>query len=80
MIWVFLDEHPDSINDGCFSTLSDRVAFNDLPLPITTGRWIRVCRRTFRDQEMAGWQHQTTGLETADQQRNGGAARLRLGQ
>jgi prepilin-type processing-associated H-X9-DG protein len=31
-IWVFLDEHPDSINDGLFSTLSESsVAFNDLP-------------------------------------------------
>ncbi|MBP7826291.1 MAG: prepilin-type N-terminal cleavage/methylation domain-containing protein [Verrucomicrobia bacterium] len=38
MIWVFLDEHPDSINDGCFSTLSgSAVAFNDLPASYHNG-------------------------------------------
>jgi prepilin-type N-terminal cleavage/methylation domain-containing protein/prepilin-type processing-associated H-X9-DG protein len=31
-LWVLLDEHPDSINDGCFSTLGDGTTYwNDLP-------------------------------------------------
>ena len=29
MIWVFLDEHPDSINDGCFSTLAAANTWNE---------------------------------------------------
>jgi prepilin-type N-terminal cleavage/methylation domain-containing protein/prepilin-type processing-associated H-X9-DG protein len=38
MIWVFVDEHPDSINDGLFSTLSgSATAFNDLPASYHNG-------------------------------------------
>jgi prepilin-type N-terminal cleavage/methylation domain-containing protein/prepilin-type processing-associated H-X9-DG protein len=38
MIWVFVDEHPDSINDALFSTLSgSTVAFNDLPASYHNG-------------------------------------------
>jgi prepilin-type N-terminal cleavage/methylation domain-containing protein/prepilin-type processing-associated H-X9-DG protein len=29
-LWVFLDEHPDSINDGLFSTLAAANTWNDL--------------------------------------------------
>ncbi len=37
-IWVMLDEHPDSINDGVFSTLSgSATAFNDLPASYHNG-------------------------------------------
>jgi prepilin-type N-terminal cleavage/methylation domain-containing protein/prepilin-type processing-associated H-X9-DG protein len=38
MLWVFVDEHPDSINDGVFSTLSGKPdAFNDLPASYHNG-------------------------------------------
>ncbi len=37
MLWVFLDEHPDSINDGCFSTLAPAGAWNDLPASYHNG-------------------------------------------
>ena len=38
MIWVFVDEHPDSINDGVFSTLSGRSdSFLDLPASYHNG-------------------------------------------
>ena len=37
LIWVFLDEHPDSINDGCFSTLASANTWNDLPASYHNG-------------------------------------------
>jgi prepilin-type N-terminal cleavage/methylation domain-containing protein len=37
MIWVFVDEHPDSINDGLFSTLAPANTFNDLPASYHNG-------------------------------------------
>jgi prepilin-type N-terminal cleavage/methylation domain-containing protein/prepilin-type processing-associated H-X9-DG protein len=37
MIWVFVDEHPDSINDALFSTLSPVNTFNDLPASYHNG-------------------------------------------
>ncbi len=38
MLWVFVDEHPDGINDGVFSTLSGKAnAFNDLPASYHNG-------------------------------------------
>jgi prepilin-type N-terminal cleavage/methylation domain-containing protein/prepilin-type processing-associated H-X9-DG protein len=37
MIWVFVDEHPDSINDGLFSTLAPVNTFNDLPASYHNG-------------------------------------------
>jgi prepilin-type N-terminal cleavage/methylation domain-containing protein/prepilin-type processing-associated H-X9-DG protein len=45
MIWVFLDEHPDSINDGCFSTLAAVNDFNDLPASYHNG----ACGLAFAD-------------------------------
>jgi prepilin-type processing-associated H-X9-DG protein len=45
MIWVFLDEHPDSINDGCFSTLASAGQFNDLPASYHNG----ACGIAFTD-------------------------------
>jgi prepilin-type N-terminal cleavage/methylation domain-containing protein/prepilin-type processing-associated H-X9-DG protein len=31
MCWVFLDEHPDSINDGLFNVAMDRSTWDDVP-------------------------------------------------
>jgi prepilin-type N-terminal cleavage/methylation domain-containing protein/prepilin-type processing-associated H-X9-DG protein len=30
-LWVFLDEHPDSVNDGCFFNAQDNLQWIDLP-------------------------------------------------
>jgi prepilin-type N-terminal cleavage/methylation domain-containing protein len=30
-LWVFLDEHPDSINDGTFSTVTTQYIWDDIP-------------------------------------------------
>jgi len=36
-LFVFLDEHPDSINDGCFSTLDQTDNWGDLPASYHVG-------------------------------------------
>jgi prepilin-type N-terminal cleavage/methylation domain-containing protein/prepilin-type processing-associated H-X9-DG protein len=53
MIWVFLDEHPDSINDGCFSTLAAANTWNDLPASYHNG----ACGFAFADghDEIKKW-------------------------
>lgn len=53
MIWVFLDEHPDSINDGCFSTLASANKWNDLPASYHNG----ACGFAFADghDEIRKW-------------------------
>jgi prepilin-type N-terminal cleavage/methylation domain-containing protein len=53
MIWVFLDEHPDSINDGCFSTLAPANTWNDLPASYHNG----ACGFAFADghDEIKKW-------------------------
>ena len=58
MIWVFLDEHPDSINDGCFSTLSSAGHWNDLPASSHNG----ACGLAFADghDEIKKWLAATT--------------------
>lgn len=45
MIWVFVDEHPDSINDGLFSTFSSKTKWNDLPASYHNG----ACGFAFAD-------------------------------
>ena len=44
-LWVYLDEHPDSINDGCFSTLAPANTWNDLPASYHNG----ACGFSFAD-------------------------------
>ncbi len=58
MMWVFLDEHPDSINDGCFSTLAPAGAWNDLPASYHNG----ACGFSFADGhvEIKKWLDDTT--------------------
>jgi prepilin-type N-terminal cleavage/methylation domain-containing protein/prepilin-type processing-associated H-X9-DG protein len=53
LIWVFLDEHPDSINDGCFSTLAPANTWNDLPASYHNG----ACGFAFADghDEIRKW-------------------------
>jgi prepilin-type N-terminal cleavage/methylation domain-containing protein/prepilin-type processing-associated H-X9-DG protein len=53
MIWVFVDEHPDSINDGCFSTLAPANTWNDLPASYHNG----ACGFAFADghDEIKKW-------------------------
>ena len=58
MIWVFLDEHPDSINDGCFSTLAAANTWNDLPASYHNG----ACGFAFADghDEIRKWKDAST--------------------
>jgi prepilin-type N-terminal cleavage/methylation domain-containing protein len=58
MIWVFLDEHPDSINDGCFSTLAAANTWNDLPASYHNG----ACGFAFADShdEIRKWRDAST--------------------
>lgn len=44
-VFVFLDEHPDSINDGCFSTLEPTDNWGDLPASYHVG----ACGFSFAD-------------------------------
>jgi prepilin-type N-terminal cleavage/methylation domain-containing protein/prepilin-type processing-associated H-X9-DG protein len=46
MLWVFVDEHPDGINDGLFSTLSGSITkWNDMPASYHNG----ACGFSFAD-------------------------------
>ena len=58
MIWVFVDEHPDSINDGCFSTLAPTNTWNDLPASYHNG----ACGFAFADghDEIRKWLDDST--------------------
>lgn len=59
MLWVFVDEHPDSINDGLFSTLSGgNTKWNDLPASYHNG----ACGFSFADghSEIKKWRDDTT--------------------
>ena len=58
MIWVFVDEHPDSINDGLFSTLAPADTFNDLPASYHNG----ACGFSFADGhcEIKKWMDDAT--------------------
>jgi prepilin-type N-terminal cleavage/methylation domain-containing protein/prepilin-type processing-associated H-X9-DG protein len=72
MIWVFVDEHPDSINDGCFSTLSGAVGtFNDLPASYHNG----ACGFAFADghSEIHKWRDANTLQPILQQAWPGGA-------
>jgi prepilin-type N-terminal cleavage/methylation domain-containing protein/prepilin-type processing-associated H-X9-DG protein len=44
-IWVYVDEHPDGINDGLFSTLAPAGSWNDLPASYHNG----ACGFSFAD-------------------------------
>jgi prepilin-type processing-associated H-X9-DG protein len=79
MLWVVLDEHPDSINDGCFSTLGDGTTYwNDLPGSSHNG----ACGLSFADghSEIHKWlvgstkrpvlQQDFTGLTIPDSNRD----------
>ncbi len=70
MIWVFLDEHPDSINDGCFSTLAAVNTWNDLPASYHNG----ACGFAFADghAEIKKWVDSTTKQPIRRQQFMGG--------
>lgn len=58
MQFVFLDEHPDSINDGIFSTLAPPDYWNDLPASYHNG----ACGFSFADGhcEIKKWQNTDT--------------------
>ncbi len=58
MIWVFVDEHPDSINDGLFSTYNSKTKWNDLPASYHNG----ACGFAFADghAEIKKWVDDTT--------------------
>lgn len=59
MLWVFVDEHPDSINDGLFSTLSGSSnKWNDLPASYHNG----ACGFVFADghAEIKKWRDAAT--------------------
>ena len=59
MLWVFVDEHPDSINDGLFSTLSGSITkWNDLPASYHNG----ACGFAFADghAEIKKWRDDNT--------------------
>ncbi len=58
-LWVFVDEHPDGINDGLFSTLSGSITkWNDLPASYHNG----ACGFSFADghAEIKKWQDGAT--------------------
>lgn len=57
-LYVFLDEHPDSINDGCFSTLEPTDNWDDLPASYHVG----ACGFSFADghSEIHKWLDATT--------------------
>ena len=46
MAWVFIDEHPDSINDGCFMN-TDTPAYLDFPGSYHAAHAVKFCRWTF---------------------------------
>ena len=71
MIWVFVDEHPDSINDGLFSTLAAADTFNDLPASYHNG----ACGLAFADghSEIHKWLEANTKQPILQQAWPGGA-------
>lgn len=71
MIWVFLDEHPDSINDALFSTLAAADTFNDLPASYHNG----ACGLAFADghSEIHKWVEPVTKQPIKQQPWPGGA-------
>ena len=70
MIWVFVDEHPDSINDGCFSTLAAANTWNDLPASYHNG----ACGFAFADghDEIKKWRDPDTKRPVLRQDYPGG--------
>ena len=71
MLWVFVDEHPDSINDGVFSTLSGSITkWNDLPASYHNG----ACGFAFADghSEIKKWRNPNTKRPVLRQQSPGG--------
>ena len=72
MIWVFVDEHPDSIIDGLFSTLAAAGTFNDLPASYHNN----ACGFAFADghSEIHKWRDANTLQPIRQQAWGGGAA------
>ena len=71
MLWVFVDEHPDSINDGLFSTLSGSITkWNDLPASYHNG----ACGFAFADghAEIKKWRDPNTKQPITRQPSPGG--------
>jgi prepilin-type N-terminal cleavage/methylation domain-containing protein/prepilin-type processing-associated H-X9-DG protein len=70
MIWVFVDEHPDSINDALFSTLAAADTFNDLPASYHNG----ACGFAFADghSEIHKWMESSTKQPIRQQPWGGG--------
>ena len=67
---MFLDEHPDSINDGCFSTLAPANTWNDLPASYHNG----ACGFAFADghDEIKKWRDANTKRPVLRQTYGGG--------
>ena len=57
MCWVFLDEHPDSINDGLFNVAMDQARWDDVPASYHNG----ACGFSFADghSEIKKWRDGT---------------------
>jgi prepilin-type processing-associated H-X9-DG protein len=71
LLWVFVDEHPDSINDGLFSTLSGSITkWNDLPASYHNG----ACGFAFADghAEIKKWRDPSTLRPVLRQSYGGG--------
>jgi prepilin-type processing-associated H-X9-DG protein len=66
MAWVFIDEHPDSINDGGFFVDTDTPAYVDFPASYHGG----ACGFSFADghSEIRKWRSSNTirGVNYAD--------------
>lgn len=67
MLWIYVDEHPDSINDGCFSTLAAANYWNDMPASYHNG----ACGFSFADghAEIKKWLDDSTKLPIRRQTR-----------
>jgi prepilin-type processing-associated H-X9-DG protein len=71
-LWVFVDEHPDSINDGWLIANVDLTMWSDLPASYHNG----ACGFSFADghAEIKKWQDASTIVPVLKQQRNWFAA------
>ena len=70
MLWVFVDEHPDSINDAwLICSVTDLVGFEDLPASYHGG----ACGFSFADghAEIHVWRDQGTKVPVTGSQHNG---------